>query len=47
MNLSKLQEIVEDKRAWGRGEGMQRIGHDLATEEVALQCCISFCYTTT
>ena len=28
MNLSKIQEIVEDREAWHA-----RVGHDLATEQ--------------
>ena len=31
MNLSKLQEIVEDKEAWFVGS--QRVRHDLVTEQ--------------
>ena len=27
MNLSKLQEIVEDRRAWRAAVGLQRVGH--------------------
>ena len=30
MNLSKLQEIVEDREAWSAAA---RVGHDLATEQ--------------
>jgi len=30
MNLSKLQEIVEDRGAWA---SLQTVGHDLATEQ--------------
>ena len=34
MNLSELQEIVEDSRAWCDAvHGMQRFGHDLVTEQ--------------
>ena len=32
MNLSKLQEIVEDREAWHVTMGLQRVGHDLATD---------------
>ena len=32
MNLSKLQELVEDRESWcGQSMGSQRVGHDLAT----------------
>ena len=30
MNLSKFQEIVEDREAWSAAA---RVGHDLATEQ--------------
>ena len=30
MNLSKFQEIVEDREAWSAAV---RVGHDLATEQ--------------
>ena len=34
MNLSKLQEIVEDRGAWWlQFMGSQRVGQDLATEQ--------------
>ena len=34
MNLSKLQEIVEDRRAWcAVVQGSQRVRHNLATEQ--------------
>ena len=33
MNLSKLQEIVEDREAWCVTIGSQRVRHDLATEQ--------------
>ena len=34
MNLSKLQEIVKDRRAWLlQSMGLQRVGHDLMIEE--------------
>ena len=33
MDLSKLQEIVEDRRAWHAAvHGLQRVGHDLVTK---------------
>ena len=34
MNLSKLQEIVEDRGAWHSAvHGVARVGHDLVTEQ--------------
>ena len=34
MNLSKLQEIVEDRRAWcAISTGLQRVGHNLETQQ--------------
>ena len=34
MNLSKLQEIVEDRRAWRAiSTGLQRVGHNLETQQ--------------
>ena len=34
MSLSKLQEMVEDREAWHASvHGVQRVGHDLATEQ--------------
>ena len=35
INLSKLWEIVKDREAWHaiQSMGLQRIGHDLATEQ--------------
>jgi len=33
MNLSKLLEIVEDREAWHVTMGLQRVGHDLATDQ--------------
>ena len=32
MNLSKLEEIMKDREAWCAA-GLQRVGHDLATEQ--------------
>ena len=33
-SLSKLQEMVEDREAWHASvHGVQRVGHDLATEQ--------------
>ena len=35
MSLSKLQEMVKDREAWLlQSMGSQRVGHDLATEQV-------------
>ena len=37
MNLSKLQEIVKDREVWcAVVRGSQRVGHDLATQQVTL-----------
>ena len=33
MNLSKLQEIGEDRGMVLQSTGLQRVGHDLATEQ--------------
>ena len=34
MNLSKLQEVVEDREAWLlQSTGLQRIRHNLVTEQ--------------
>ena len=34
MSLSKLQELVKDREAWRAAvHGLQRVGHDLATEQ--------------
>ena len=34
MNSSKLQEIMEDRGAWHAAvHGLQRVGHDLVTEQ--------------
>ena len=34
MNLSKLQEMVEDREAWHAAvHGVKRVGHNLATEQ--------------
>ena len=33
MNLNKFQELVMDRKAWYAAvHGLQRVGHDLATE---------------
>ena len=38
MNLSKLQEIVEDRGAWcSTVHGSQRVGYDLVTEQLLSQ----------
>ena len=33
MNWSKIQEIVKDREAWHAYMGLQRVGHDLSTEQ--------------
>ena len=34
LSLSKLQETVKDREAWRTAvHGLQRVGHDLATEQ--------------
>ena len=34
MNLSKLQEIVKDRKAWSAAAiGVAKVGQDLATEQ--------------
>ena len=39
MSLSKLQEIMKDMEAWHTAvHGVQRVGHDLATEPPLLGC---------
>ena len=39
MNLSKLQELVEDRGAWLAGvHGLQRAVHDLAAEQQSTFC---------
>ena len=43
MNLSKLWEIVKDREAWcATFHGVQRVGHDLATEQQRQWRSISF-----
>ena len=50
MNLSKLQEIVRNRKAWhALSMGLQRVGQNLVTEQqqiVALQYYINFRCTT-
>ena len=42
MNLSKIQEIVEDRPAWHlQSMGLQRVGQDLATEQQQQQKILS------
>ena len=33
MNLSKFQEMVEDREAWLQSMGLQRVGQDLVSEQ--------------
>ena len=33
MGVNKLQEIVKDRETWHATTGLQRVGHDLATEQ--------------
>ena len=33
MRLSKLRKMVKDREAWCASIGLQRVGHDLATEQ--------------
>ena len=33
MNLSRLQEIMKNREAWHDAKGLQRVGHDLVTEQ--------------
>ena len=33
MSLSKLQELVKDRKSWCGFIGSQRVGHDLVTEQ--------------
>ena len=37
MTLSKLWEIVKDRESWLQSMGLQRAGHDLATEQLILK----------
>ena len=46
MNLSKLREIAEYREAWRaavHGVGLQRAGHNLATEQQSLSYFQLFC----
>ena len=37
MSLSKLQEMIKDREAWPAAvHGLQRVGHDLTTEQQQL-----------
>ena len=40
VNLSKLQEIVEDRGAWHAESMGNRIRHDLVTERQQQMCCL-------
>ena len=42
MSLSKLQEIVKDREAWLQFMGLQRVRHDLATEQQQLYLTVLF-----
>ena len=38
MNFSKLQDTVKDREAWRAAvRGLQRVGHDLATEQQQIE----------
>ena len=41
MNLRKLWEIVEDRRAWDAAVRSQRVGHNLVTEQQFSGCHLS------
>ena len=44
MSLSKLQETVKGREAWGAAvTGLQRVGHDLATEQQLCKLCELLC----
>ena len=39
MSLSKFQELVKDREAWGAtAHESQRVGHSLATDQPQQQC---------
>ena len=41
MNLSKFWETVEYRKAWRAAvHGLQRVGHDLVTEQQQQQICV-------
>ena len=44
MSVSKLQETVKGREAWGAAvTGLQRVGHDLATEQQLCKLCELLC----
>ena len=44
MSLSKLQETVKGREAWCAAvTGLQRVGHDLATEQQLCKLCELLC----
>ena len=44
MNLSKLQETVEDRGAWCAAVHEVTVGHDLVTEEQQSKVCAVDCW---
>ena len=44
VNLSKLQEIVEDRGAWCAAVHEVTVGHDLVTEEQQSKVCAVDCW---